>query len=152
MRCVTRSCRWATSNKTAVGAETDNEPGLRCERYSVQRRGVPARSCRRDVTKAGFEVPTLVSVCCKPSLFNSHVLVMLAHIYMNVNKLGLNQLPALIGGGGLRCDCRRRGTCVRRCAERIGCGTMTGGSHYQKRVLAYSLLQDCSFDVVQFGE
>ena len=33
-----------------------------------------------------------VSIYYKPSLFNAHTLILIVHIFMNVNKLCLNQL------------------------------------------------------------
>ena len=33
-----------------------------------------------------------VSIYYKPSLFNAHTMILIVHIFMNVNKLCLNQL------------------------------------------------------------
>ena len=32
-----------------------------------------------------------VSIYYKPSLFNAHTMILIVHIFMNVNKLSLNQ-------------------------------------------------------------
>ena len=32
-----------------------------------------------------------VSICYKPSLFNVHTMILIVHIFMNVNTLCLNQ-------------------------------------------------------------
>ena len=39
-----------------------------------------------------------VSIYYKPSLFNAHTMILIVHIFMNVNKLCLNQ--ELITGSG----------------------------------------------------
>ena len=36
-----------------------------------------------------------VSIYCKPSLFNAHTMILIVHIFMNVNKLCLNQMSML---------------------------------------------------------
>ena len=41
----------------------------------------------------------LVSIYYKPSLFNAHTMILIVHIFMNVNKICLNQQEEEEGGG-----------------------------------------------------
>ena len=74
-----------------------------CHDLFLRPNSIPSLVTAEIVQAHGCSNVGSVSICYKPSLFNAHTMILIVHIFMNVNKLCLNQTLARFG---YCCDCQ----------------------------------------------